>query len=197
MVLWCLVQGAVALGGLASNEVTVQIVATSTIFSLIGAVCSRNYPAPRLAMLLVLCLLTPLLVGATLARERWLSVLVLQSPLYVIASTRILGAFQQLAARCMKAEQDSERRARHDPLTGLLNRRALLDLAMEQDGRPDRKLALFALDLDGFKAVNDRCGHHAGDALLQAVARRLEACVRTQNAPSASAATSSSSWHPA
>jgi diguanylate cyclase (GGDEF)-like protein len=70
--------------------------------------------------------------------------------------------------------------ATQDPLTGLGNR-ALFDQRLEEavagaaEGRP---CALLLADLDGFKAVNDRLGHQAGDALLRDVARRLNQTVR-------------------
>ena len=65
--------------------------------------------------------------------------------------------------------------ATHDPLTGLPNRRHLHE---QMIGIPvPRQLALFYLDLDGFKAVNDRFGHAFGDALLKQVARRLREVV--------------------
>lgn len=70
--------------------------------------------------------------------------------------------------------------AHSDPLTGLLNRRGLadeLDNALER-ASPERLLALYVLDLDGFKPVNDQHGHDVGDALLRAVAQRLRASVR-------------------
>jgi diguanylate cyclase (GGDEF)-like protein len=70
--------------------------------------------------------------------------------------------------------------AHSDPLTGLLNRRGLadeLDGAIER-ATPDRLLALYVLDLDGFKPVNDQHGHDVGDGLLRAVAQRLRASVR-------------------
>lgn len=64
-------------------------------------------------------------------------------------------------------------RAHSDPLTGLLNRAGLderLDTAVSEGRAP---LGLVFIDLDGFKQVNDRFGHTAGDALLAAVAARL------------------------
>ena len=66
--------------------------------------------------------------------------------------------------------------ARTDPLTGLLNRRALEELfetELERSRRTGRPLSVIVGDLDGFKAVNDRLGHHAGDRALQQVAREL------------------------
>ncbi len=66
--------------------------------------------------------------------------------------------------------------ARHDPLTGLPNRRHLAELHRDAD-RPGRGLALLYLDLDGFKAVNDERGHACGDLLLRQVADRIRSCL--------------------
>ncbi len=72
--------------------------------------------------------------------------------------------------------------AHHDALTGLPNRllfRERMEAALERIRRPSDALAVLCLDLDYFKDVNDTLGHPAGDALLEAVARRLRGCVRT------------------
>jgi diguanylate cyclase (GGDEF)-like protein len=71
--------------------------------------------------------------------------------------------------------------ARHDPLTNLANRTFLgerVERALAHMRREHRGFALFYLDLDRFKAVNDIHGHLAGDALLRSVAGRLAMCVR-------------------
>jgi len=78
-----------------------------------------------------------------------------------------------------EAQRESE--ARHDALTGLLNRRGLTELLPIALSRADRSvsdLGLLFIDLDGFKAVNDTFGHEAGDELLRAVAVLLQQCVR-------------------
>ena len=68
------------------------------------------------------------------------------------------------------------RRAETDPLTGLANRGALFEaLAAELAAEEGEGVALFFCDLDGLKAANDRHGHHAGDAVLVEVGRRLRA----------------------
>lgn len=90
-----------------------------------------------------------------------------------------------------RAELDAQRiisdqlrhAATHDPLTGLPNRADIfgrLAVALEP-GRRSRA-GLCYLDLDGFKAVNDSCGHEAGDELLVTVARRIGATARARGA---------------
>ncbi|BCH03091.1 diguanylate cyclase [Mesorhizobium sp. 131-2-5] len=71
--------------------------------------------------------------------------------------------------------------AHHDTLTGLPNRsmfRERLDQALEDAAAPP--LAIFSLDLDRFKAINDTWGHPAGDWLLKSVAERLQRCLRNE-----------------
>ena len=78
-------------------------------------------------------------------------------------------------------EEELERLARHDALTGLANRRLFderLDQEMADAIRYDRSLAVALLDLDGFKAVNDVHGHPAGDRALREAAGRLQRVLR-------------------
>ncbi len=94
--------------------------------------------------------------------------------------THYLAVFSDITQR-KAAEERISFLAYHDPLTGLPNRVLLRDRfeqAMAFAQRSGAAVALLFLDLDRFKAVNDTLGHTAGDALLQAVAVRLQECVR-------------------
>ena len=83
---------------------------------------------------------------------------------------------QRLARALTLREAQLRYQAFHDPLTGLANRALFIDRAthaLELHRRDQRPLAICFLDLDGFKAVNDRLGHNAGDDLLGQVAERF------------------------
>jgi diguanylate cyclase (GGDEF)-like protein len=85
----------------------------------------------------------------------------------------------------LEVERESLRRsALRDPLTGLCNRRGLderIGYEIARHARERRRFAVVAIDLDGFKRVNDRFGHAAGDELLRDVAEALGAAVREQD----------------
>ena len=71
--------------------------------------------------------------------------------------------------------------ARHDGLTGLANRHVMMDelaAAVRRAANANEPIAVLFIDLDGFKAVNDRFGHDLGDRLLQAVGRALKRALR-------------------
>lgn len=80
-----------------------------------------------------------------------------------------------------RAEEKINYMAYHDQLTALPNRELFYDRlshAMSQARRHHERMALLYLDLNGFKDINDRYGHHAGDAVLKEAAERLNHCVR-------------------
>jgi len=85
-------------------------------------------------------------------------------------------------SRLKQAEEALERLARIDSLTGVANRGKFgeqLAVALARGGRQGEGVALLAIDVDHFKAINDNHGHPVGDSVLVEVAGRLLSCVRT------------------
>ena len=85
----------------------------------------------------------------------------------------MLKRIQALTIRNLEAEDEGQKRARCDSLTGLLNRAGLADAIAATTVSAADPLVCLYLDLDGFKAINDVHGHQAGDELLRMVAQRL------------------------
>ncbi|HEX7354665.1 MAG TPA: GGDEF domain-containing protein [Mycobacteriales bacterium] len=100
----------------------------------------------------------------------------------LVGAVKAYDADRQHLQRQLDAEHDKlKHQALHDPLTGLANRTLLLERlehALTRAGRLPGKIAVLYLDLDGFKEVNDRCGHHVGDQVLIEVGQRLLGLVR-------------------
>ncbi len=112
-------------------------------------------------------------IGATLDMLIFMRIAVLRS-----------AARHHDAKRAVQERDTLHSMAHSDPLTGLLNRRGFDDalaLALAR-AAPERLLALYVIDLDGFKPVNDQFGHDVGDELLRVVAQRLRGSVRAGDA---------------
>lgn len=91
------------------------------------------------------------------------------------------AVLQHKLVRVEKKSAAANYLAYHDALTGLPNRRLLLDRltqAIALAARQNKRVALVFFDVDGFKEINDTLGHAGGDKLLQGVAQRLCTCLR-------------------
>lgn len=105
---------------------------------------------------------------------------------YIVSSVALLGLF--LAAVLLAGNLEARRLARHtqralfdathDSLSGLQNRRGVLEFLGESLASEGRQpaLTLFLIDLDGFKAINDAWGHAVGDQVIRIVAGKLNGC---------------------
>ena len=97
---------------------------------------------------------------------------------------RSLRRQEQVEAELVLQTAAMEHAAMHDPLTALPNRLLFNDRlqhGISNARRTERSMALFVLDVDGFKALNDALGHAAGDTVLKETAARLQASVRASD----------------
>lgn len=174
-VLWAASVGYGTFMCVASGDWIAATLACLSAAAMVGGICFRNFGAPRLVAVMIGLSLGPCAVAAALSGEAILLLVMFQIPFYLVSMSA--GAFQinRLLLRTMHAEMINDHNARHDPLTGVLNRGGLARWAEERAGRSAGRLAVFYLDLDWFKSINDTLGHKAGDAVLVAVAERLQA----------------------
>ena len=175
-IIWCSLQGLTAFFAMQTGDTVLMVIAATMIMAVIGPLCSRNYAAPRLAFVLVCLCDLPFVAGALATGEPWFAVILVMTPIFLLGAMQITLNYHGAMVRALTAEMTNLEHARHDSLTGLLNRSGLnASLETMHDAEP---LAIVAMDLDGFKEINDRYGHAAGDAILEQVARRMQAVMR-------------------
>ncbi|MCP3733410.1 GGDEF domain-containing protein [Sphingomonas sp. RP10(2022)] len=145
---------------------TLRIASTLGVMALLAGLATRWAGLPRLGIGMVVVVATPMTVAFAAFRPFVALLFVV-----LVVGTAVLAMQNNRTIRSMLA---AERRARllaeTDSLTGLLNR-AGLEAALA--ALPAVEVALLYLDLDGFKGVNDRHGHAAGDRVLAATGARL------------------------
>jgi diguanylate cyclase len=173
----------IAIGtALSVSQQDLRLVVLGTILPIgyCGYVVSRWQAFPRCAMAFIAMLWTGLFAGLlasplpTVPDVAWLV------PAGGVAFHVLLGLNHTIILGALRAQQENRRLSMHDPLTELPNRLVLRErlTALCKAATP---FAVLCLDLDGFKAVNDRHGHAAGDWLLKSVAERLRQALRVQD----------------
>ncbi len=134
--------------------------------------------------------LWPLLRGDLAYQGLTTGALLALSPVVVVVLERSVGLVPLLLLPLFAVYKNAsisaerEHQALHDTLTGLPNRKLLLGKVATAIGEAERsghEVALFLLDLDRFKDVNDTLGHHVGDELLKHVGSRLRSVLRPED----------------
>ncbi len=143
-----------------------------------------HLPAWRLALLAAASLMAPAVMVIEALTGRPIDVVVVAAGsvlLFLLVIARLGGVVRDLRNTLHQRqalESELQRRALHDPLTGLANRVLLRDRLEHALARRGQQVATLMLDLDDFKSVNDTAGHQVGDALLISVADAIQRSVR-------------------
>jgi diguanylate cyclase len=186
---FALVLGAFNLRAIVTGDAKVAMLVTSVMFGYGAGIVARLGVRPTVCVISLALSVVPTAVGyltnAMSAADNYVMTIYLVQAFLLIAFTaagiEAMGHIYRTTLQQLLAQQDLAILAGQDSLTGLANRtllRARFNDAIIQVRRADKVLAFHALDLDGFKPVNDSFGHPAGDALLKVVAERLTGILR-------------------
>lgn len=176
LIVACLMFVAFGLGCAASflsGIADLRIASTIAVMALLTGLATRWAAVPRLALAMTVVVALPLTVAMATASgfvATFFAILAGGNAVLMLQNNRTLCAM-------LAAKRQAQRLARTDVLTNLLNR-AGLECALDELGGAD--VALLFLDLDGFKGVNDRYGHAAGDMVLVEIGARLRAIAGEQ-----------------
>ena len=150
-----------------------------------GLVGSRFAAVPRFAALLIGLVTAALSIGFFLSPYPGVAFIGIMLPASAMAFSLLAWQNHKVLVDALKAQETNRRLSLHDALTGLPNRlqlhqrlaQACRDYRPKHSGAQHGGFAVLCMDLDGFKPVNDRLGHAAGDLVLQEIAHRLPAQV--------------------
>ena len=170
--LWACLQGGTIILVVASSDMAMSFFILASGFAAIGGIIGRNFAAPRYAMTQVLVIDLSYKITFSILHPEFLPLILVQSGVFFLMNQAVMRQHRLASIQAITAERESRRQSVTDPLTSLVNRRGLEE-TFDALSKAGVERTLFYLDLDGFKQVNDRLGHAAGDMLLREVGRRL------------------------
>ena len=163
----------------AQPRMELQMLATGMLFGYCSGVVTHLSVRPLMASGALLLAALPAIVSAAWVGGTSHGVLAAMFGLFLVGALHAVLAAHRTAIRQIRLRLDMAALARSDALTGLANRLGLRRAFAGLPGTGDDSVAVHCFDLDGFKPVNDRYGHAAGDALLQELGARLHRLVAT------------------
>ena len=176
---------AAALGSLLSatfslSELGSQLLATGVLFGFCSGQVARVAVRARLCAISIFVAAVPCALAAALHHNTPYLILAGLFTVFAVGSIESVRYAHRQATDRIALNHELEIVASLDPLTGLLNRFGLRREIAVQWGDPKSRamVAVHYFDLDGFKRLNDRHGHAAGDALLRELAKRVTACLQ-------------------
>jgi diguanylate cyclase len=183
-VVFAVLLGAQCIEFLLVHDPVVSMLTTCLVFGYAAGLVTRVAVRPVICLVSMVLVVIPIVIlfGIDAARSHTVSdieIYVTQTLLlagFTLAGLETMAHGYKTTLQQLLTKKDLAALAGHDPLTNLPNRlmlRTRFDDALLAIHRTDRLFAVLCLDLNRFKAVNDNYGHPTGDALLQAVAARL------------------------
>jgi len=170
-----LILGLFAARSLVLNDAICSVMAIGIGFGFGAGVVVRLSLRPVVAVVNLLATSLPAIVVTFMQPDAPHIGLALMLTIYVVSSLVLVRHTYDATMNQMTLKQQFEQLARLDPLTGIFNRSILdTDLVRMMTDSKAGAVAIHAIDLDHFKAANDRFGHPVGDGLLKQVAARLK-----------------------
>jgi len=162
-----------------SEQKPLTTVATASMMGLVAGLAARWAALPRLALIAIVLFIGPYCFALATGGNGALQAGAFQFAIVVVSVAALTLQNRTGLIALLRAERHNRMLAVTDTLTGLPNRAGLIAEfdRLRTTARPGAEVASLFIDLDEFKAINDRFGHAAGDRVLIAVARRLEAAV--------------------
>ena len=167
-----------------SNDGVLQLLAVTTTIGYAAGIAGRNAGRPWIALSQLCFASLPLTVGLVVSMQPLKMALAAVIVLFVVAMMDITLQTYGVILKATLVSREKAALAEHhaavarrDDLTGVANRTAFreqFESRLQALGQGDRRLAIFWIDLDRFKEINDSFGHLAGNALLAGVAQRLD-----------------------
>ena len=164
-----------------SHDPVLYVIPVLSTVGTAGAIAARNSGVPRLAKIQLATSLIPILAGCVFADDHGFRLLLLLVPAMAAGLVILIAERNQQLVELIETQVELARMSQTDALTRVANRRCL-DARLEAmacgSAGTRQRYALLMVDVDHFKAFNDRHGHPAGDALLQQIASILRTHLR-------------------